>query len=170
VSVAVWCAAFAAVNIWFELTGHFDTGRYAEDADALSVMNWFVVVLKLIGGVAALLAVRARLTAPRLVGTVLWAAFATVAVYVVGSVLQVVVIVAGLAGDVADLGVTSTAYVLAFALAAAGFGVLAVSVSRRAALGRRVIVAGACGAPVVLGTVLVVMPAILRAVGLLTTG
>jgi hypothetical protein len=169
VAVAVWCAGFAAINIWFELTGHFDTGRYADEADALSVANWFVVVLKLVGMVAAVMAVRSRHAAPRIVGTVLWAAFATVTVYVVGSIAQAVVILAGVAGDADDLGWKSTAYVLAFLMAGAGFGTLAISVSRRAALGRRVIVVGACGAPVVLGSVLVLLPAILRAAGLLSS-
>jgi hypothetical protein len=40
--------------------------------------------------------------------------------------------------------------------------------ARRAGLGARVMLIGVCGAPVVLGTVLVVLPAILRAVGLLS--
>lgn len=170
IAMAVWCAAFAAINIWFELTDHFETGRYADEADALSVANWFVVVLKLVGVAVALLAVRSRIAAARVVGVVLWAAFATVTVYVVGSIAQAVVILAGVVGDPDDLGWKSAAYVLAFALAAVGFGVLAVSVSRRASLGRGVIVVGALGAPVVLGTVLVVLPAILRAAGLLSSG
>lgn len=167
-ALAVWCAAFAAINIWFELTNHFDAGRYADEADALSVANWFVVVLKLVGVTVALLAVRSRLVAPRIVGPMLWAAFATVTVYVVGSIAQVIVILAGIAGDPADLALKSVAYLLAFALAAVGFGTLAISVKRRAALGPGVIVVGALGAPIVLGAVLVVLPAILKAAGLLS--
>jgi hypothetical protein len=58
--------------------------------------------------------------------------------------------------------------VLAFLLAAAGFGILATSYARRAELGAREMLIGVCGAPVVLGSVFVVLPAILRAVGLLS--
>jgi nucleoside-diphosphate-sugar epimerase len=49
----------------------------------------------------------------------------------------------------------------------AGFGVLAISYARRAQLGPRVMLIGVCGAPVVLGGVLVLLPEILKAVGLL---
>ena len=166
--VAVWCAGFAAISIWFEITDHFETGRYADDAAAISVVNWFVAALKLIGVAAALLAVRPRLVAPRIVGTMLWAAFATVTVYVVGSISQAVVMLTGLAGDPDELDARSVGYVLAFLLAAAGFGILATSFARRAALGRRVMVIGAFAAPLVLGIVLVILPGILRAVGLLS--
>ena len=98
----------------------------------------------------------------------LWAAFATVTVYVVGSITQAFVMLAGIAGDADDVDAKSVAYVLAFILAAAGFGILAVSHARRAALSASVKVVGACGAPVLLGGVLVILPAILEAVGLLS--
>ncbi|MGA9747843.1 MAG: hypothetical protein WBQ50_10360 [Nocardioides sp.] len=169
VLVALWCAGFAAISVWFELTDHFGTGRYAEDATAISVVNWFVAVLKLVGVGVALLAIRPRLVAPRTVGVLLWAAFATLAVYVAGSITQAFVMLAGIAGDGDQIDAWSVAYVIAFLLAATAFGILAISHARRAALGTRVKVIGACGAPVVLGGVLVVLPAILRAVGLLST-
>lgn len=169
VLVALWCAGFAAISVWFELTDHFGTGRYAEDATAISVVNWFVAVLKLVGVGVALLAIRPRLVARRTVGVLLWAAFATLAVYVAGSITQAFVMLAGIAGDGDQIDAWSVAYVIAFLLAATAFGILAISHARRAALGTRVKVIGACGAPVVLGGVLVILPAILRAVGLLST-
>ena len=168
VLVALWCAGFAAISVWFELTGYFRTGRYADDATAISVVNWFVAVLKLMGMVVAVLAIRTRLVAPRTVGTALWAAFATVTVYVIGSITQAFVMLAGIAGDASEVDAESVAYVLAFMLAAAGFGILATSHARRAGLGVRVKVVGALGAPVVLGSVLVILPAILTATGLLS--
>jgi len=166
--VALWCAGFAAISVWFEVTDHFGSGPYADDAAAISVVNWFVAVLKLVGCATALLAVAPRVVAPRLVGTALWAAFATLAVYVVGSLLEAVLILTGMAGHRDQLDARSVGYVLAFVLAATGFGILAVSFARRASLPTRVVVAGAFGAPVVLGTVLIVLPAILEAAGLLS--
>ena len=166
--VALWCAAFAAISVWYELTDYFETGRYADDETAISVVNWFVTVLKLVGMVLAVLAVHPRLIAPRTVGTLVWAAFATLTVYVVGSITQAFVMLAGIAGDADQIDAGSVAYLLAFMLAAAGFGILATSHARRAGLSTRIKVIGACGAPLVLGSVLVILPAILRAAGLLS--
>lgn len=170
VLMALWCAGFAAISIWFELTQHFDTGRYADEATALSVANWLVAVIKLVGVGVSLLAVRPRLVAPRVVGTLLWTAFATVTVYVVGSIAQVVVMLAGVAGDADQLGARSVAYVLAFLVSTAGFGILAVSHSRRTGLSTRLKVLGALGAPALLGGILALLPAILRATGVLPGG
>jgi hypothetical protein len=75
--------------------------------------------------------------------------------------------VAGLAGDANDLDFAAVVYVMLFAVAATGFGILATSYARRAGLGKREMLLGAVGAPVVLGGVLVVLPAILAVVGLL---
>jgi hypothetical protein len=47
--VALWCAGFAAISVWFEFTGYFGVGQYADDATAISVVNWFVAVLKVLG-------------------------------------------------------------------------------------------------------------------------
>lgn len=169
VIIAMWCGGFAAISIWFEATDYFGTGEYAESASAFSVVNWVVTAIKAVGIVVALLAVdrRPRLPAPRAVGTSLWAAFATTGIYVLGSVSQAALMLTGLAGDADKIDFASVAYVLLFILAAAGFGILAVSYARRAGLGKREKVLGTVGAPVVLGGVLVVLPAILTASGLL---
>jgi hypothetical protein len=168
VSVALWCLGFAAISVWFELTDHFASGQYARDVAAISVMNWFVAALKLVGCSVALLAGYRRLVAPRAVGVVLWAAFATLTVYVLGSIAEAVAILTGVAGDPDQLDPASVGYVMAFLLGASGFGVLAITYARRAALDTRVKVIGACGAPLVLGSVLVILPALLRALGLLS--
>jgi hypothetical protein len=170
VSVAVWCAGFAAISIWFEVTDYFGAGAHAAYASGISVVNWFVTVIKVMGVVVALPAVarrRPRLLAPRALGTLLWAAFATIGIYVLGSVTQAVLMLTGLAGDADQIDVASVAYLLLFICAAAGFGILAFSYARRAGLGRHGIVLGVAGAPIVLGGVLVVLPAVLTAMGLL---
>ncbi|HEY6745174.1 MAG TPA: hypothetical protein VI357_05590 [Mycobacteriales bacterium] len=168
--VALWCAGFAAISVWFEFTDYFATGQYADDATAISVVNWFVAVLKLVGVALALLAISRtpQFLAPRIVGALLWAAFATLALYVAGSITQAVGMLTGLAGEADQLDASALGYGLAFLLAATGFGILAASYARRARLSRRVMWIGACGAPLVLGSVLVILPAILRAVGLLS--
>jgi hypothetical protein len=125
-------------------------------------------VLKLLGMILAVLAVQSRLVAPRIVGALLWAAFATLTVYVVGSITQAVVMLAGIAGDADRVDARSVAYVLGFVLAAAGFGILATSHARRAGLSTRIKVIGACGAPIALASVLVIVPAILKVAGLLS--
>jgi hypothetical protein len=162
---------FAAISVWFEVTDKFDTGPYAGDADALSVVNWFVAVVKVVGVVAAVLAVTQppRLVRPSTVGVLLWAACATVTVYVAGSLVQAVGMLAGVAGDAERLDLASVGYVAAFLGAAAGFGVLAFSYSRRAHLGRREVLLGVCGAPLLLGSILVLLPAVLSAAGLLSS-
>lgn len=170
VLVAVWSAIFAGISVWFEVTGKFTTGPHAADADALSVANWYVAVVKLVGVAAAVLALRPphRHIGPRAVGTVLWAAFSTVTIYVAGSVAQAGAMLAGVAGDADNLDASSVGYVIAFLLAAVGFGILAVSYSRRMGLGKRELILGVCGAPLVLGSILVALPSLLRAAGLLS--
>ena len=88
--------------------------------------------------------------------------------YVAGSITQAFVMLAGIAGDADQVDTGSVAYVLAFLLAAVGFGILATSHARRTGLGTLFKVIGACGAPLVVGSVFVILPAILRAVGLLS--
>ncbi|MEQ7125759.1 hypothetical protein ABN034_14705 [Actinopolymorpha sp. B11F2] len=170
VLVAVWCAVFAAISIWFELTDKFATGPHAADADALSVVNWYVAVVKLVGVAAAVLALRPppKHVGPRAVGMVLWAAFSTVTIYVAGSLAQAGAMLAGVAGDGDRLDASSIGYVIAFLLAAVGFLILAVSYSRRMGLGRRELILGVCAAPLVLGSILIVLPSLLRAAGLLS--
>jgi hypothetical protein len=167
--VALWCAVFAFISFWFEVTDRFASGPHAADAAALSVVNWYVFVLKLVGVAAAVLAIaqpRRFLGAP-FVGMLLWAAFATVAIYVLGSLAQAVAMMAGIAGDSGRIDAASVGYVLAFLLATAGFGVLATSYARRASLGKRELIVGVCGAPLVLGSILVALPDLLKAAGLL---
>ena len=53
----MWCGVFAAISVWFEVTDRFATGPYAADAAALSVVNWYVFAMKLVGVAAAVLAV-----------------------------------------------------------------------------------------------------------------
>jgi hypothetical protein len=168
--VAVWCTVFAAVSVWFEVTDKFASGPYAADADALSVVNWYVAVVKLVGVAAAVLAVTEppRFLQPSTVGVILWAGSATLTVYVAGSLVQAAAMLTGVAGDAERIDVASAGYVLAFLLAAAGFAVLALSYARRAGLGRRELLLGVCGAPLVLGSVLVALPALLRATGQLS--
>lgn len=169
VLVALWCAAFAFISFWFEVTDRFASGPYAEEAAALSVANWLVLGVKLVGVAAAVLAITQPpkfLGAP-LVGIILWAGFATVGIYVLGSLTQAVVILTGIAGDADQIDAASVGYVLAFLLATAGFGVLAVSYARRAGLGKRELIVGFCGGPLVLASILVVLPALLTAAGLL---
>lgn len=163
---ALWCVCFAGISIWLEVTGHFADGPHAAEAAALSVANWYVAAVKVLGVVVALLAVRRPHTVvmARVVGTLLWAAFATLGLYALGSIAQAVVL---LMNGGAGLDAASVAYVSAFLAAATGFGVLAVSYTRRNGLGRSVIVLGVLGAPVMLGSILVALPALLRAVGLL---
>jgi hypothetical protein len=167
--IAFWCAGFAGISIWFEATNYFDTGKYAESAAGLSVANWVVTAIKAVGVVVALLAIqrRPRLLAPRVVGTLLWAAFATTGVYGLGSAVQSTLVLAGLVGDADQIDFASVSYVLLFLVAAVGFGILAISYARRTRLGKREMLLGAVGAPLVLGGVLVLLPAILTAMGLL---
>lgn len=167
--VALWCLAFAFVSLWFEVTDRFASGPHAADAAALSVVNWYVIVVKLVGVAAAVLAISRppRFLGAPFVGVLLWAAFATVAIYVLGSLAQAVLMMTGIAGDAARIDPAAVGYVFAFLLATAGFGVLATSYARRASLGKRELIVGLCGAPLVLGSILVVLPALLEAAGLL---
>ena len=63
--VAAWCVGFATVNVAFETTGRFTEGAHAEYATALSVMDWIVAVLKILGATVALVSVT-QTTRPRL--------------------------------------------------------------------------------------------------------
>ncbi|MCT2582197.1 hypothetical protein [Actinophytocola gossypii] len=169
VLVGLCCLGFALVNVVFEVTGHFDRGRYAEYSSAFSVLNWLVVVLKVAGAAVALLSVARRpWPVPAAVVTVsLWGAFATLAGYALGSVAEAVGMAVGLTGTVDGIDLAGIVYVLFFLLVAAGFGVLAVSYSRRHGTRRRLAVLGVLGGPVLLGLVLVAVPALLAAVGLM---
>jgi hypothetical protein len=63
--MATWCVGFATVDIVLESTGHLADGEYAEHAAALTVMNWLVVGLTLLGAAVAVLSVAKRAVLPR---------------------------------------------------------------------------------------------------------
>jgi hypothetical protein len=167
--MALWCTGFAAVNIVLESTDYLADGEYAAYASAFSVMNWLVVGLKLLGATVALLSVTKRppLLPPTFLGILVWSVFATLAVYVMGSMAQALGMMFSLTGSPSQIDLASIAYVILFLTAATGWGVLGVSYSRRHALGWRTAALGALGAPIVLGLVLVTMPLLLTALGLM---
>ncbi|KIH99244.1 hypothetical protein LP52_09040 [Streptomonospora alba] len=168
-ATALACVGFAAVNVAFEATDRFSSGPYAAYSTGISVMNWLVVGLKAAGAAMALLSVAPRprrLPSPALAFG-LWAAFATLGVYAVGNVVHVAGMATGLFGSPAQIDLAGLAYVLFFLLFAGGFGVLAVSHTRRHRLRARWAVLGSLGAPLVLAGVLVGAPAALAALGLM---
>lgn len=167
---AAWCLGFTVPNIVYEATDHFVDGPFAEYAATFTVMNWLVLCLKVLGAGIALLSVsRGPRTHARrvLLGVALWGAFATLAVYNLGSVVEAVGMATGLAGSPADIDFAGLGYLLLFALGAAGFGVVAVSYARRHRLRWHLAVVGALGAPLFLGLVLVAVPALLTALGVM---
>ncbi|HEX5543505.1 MAG TPA: hypothetical protein VFX60_18455 [Micromonospora sp.] len=167
--VALCCIGFAVVNVVFEMTDRFADGPYAEYASGLAVMNWLVVGLKAMGAAVALLSVaeRPRFRSPALLGVLLWGAFATLGVYALGSVVQAVGLALGLSGTADQIDMAGVGYVLFFLLLAAGYGVLAISYSRRFGLRKGVAVLGVLGAPVMLGVILLAVPMLLAVLGLL---
>jgi hypothetical protein len=167
--MALWCLGFAVVNLVFEVTGHFADGAYAHYTSGLSVMGWLVAGLKALGSAVALLSVarQPRLVSPSVVTVLVWAAFATLGIYVLGSVAEAVGMGLGLIGGAGQIDIRSVAYVLLFLAAAAGYGVLATSYSRRHPQRKGLAILGVLGAPVVLGLLLLAIPALLAAFGLL---
>jgi len=167
--MALCCIGFAVVNIVFELTDHFADGPYAEYSAGIAVMNWLVVGLKAAGAAVALLSVasRPKFLPPVFLGVLLWGAFAMLAVYAVGSVAQAIGMASGLAGSAEQIDLAGVTYVLFFLLLAAGYGVLAISYSRRFRLRKGVVVLGALGAPVALGVILLAVPMLLTALGVM---
>lgn len=167
--VAFLCVGFAAVNVYFEMTDHFADGPHAEYVSGLAVMNWLVTGLKVAGAALALLSIaeHPRFLSPALLGVSLWGAFAMLGVYALGSVAQAIGMASGVAGNADQIDLAGVGYVTFFLLLAAGYGVLAISYSRRVGLRRGVAVLGVIGAPVLLGVILVAVPMLLAAVGLL---
>ncbi len=167
--VALWCVGFAAVNVAFETTGRFTEGAYAEYATALSVMDWTVSVLKLVGAAVALVSVTRRRVpiSPRLVAVMVCGAAALLGLYCLGGIVEAIGMLTGVVGDADDLTPRSVGYLVLFLVAAAGYGVLAVSFSRRYATGRREALIGVLGAPIVLAALLVAIPLLLVSVGLM---
>ena len=72
--MALWCLGFVAVNIVFEITGHFAEGAYAHYASGISLADWLAAGLKALGAVVALLSVapRPRLVSPAVVTVLVW--------------------------------------------------------------------------------------------------
>ena len=167
--MALCCIGFAVVNIVFELTDRFADGPYAEYSTGITVMNWLVVGLKAVGAAVALLSVasRPRFLPPAFLGVLLWGAFAMLALYGVGSLAQAIGMASGLTGSADQIDLAGVAYVLFFLLLAAGYGVLAISYSRRFRLRKGVAVLGALGAPVALGVILLAVPMLLAALGVM---
>ena len=146
--MALWCLGFAVVNVVFEITGHFAGGAYAHYTPGLSVMDWLVAGLKVVGAVVALLSVaqRPRPVSPAVVTMAVWAAFATLAVYALGSAAEAAGMGLGLIGGADRIDAASVGYVLFFLAAAAGYGVLATSYSRRHPHGKGLAILGVIGA------------------------
>jgi hypothetical protein len=177
-AAAAWCLGFAAVSAW-QVVHPAALQRYAADASGLAIMIVLVGVLKLAGAAVALAAVLVRPGRPRrsrrLLGVALWGAFGLLALYSAGNLAITAGTVGGLlapsAAWTAAGGVTPKAvlYVLFFLAGAALFGVLAVWFHRRHHLRWTTAAAGLAGAPLLLGLLLAVIPAILGSWGLLAT-
>jgi hypothetical protein len=169
VLVALCCIGFAVVNIFFETTDYFAGGPYDQYGSAFTVMNWLVAALKVVGATVALLSVaqRPRFVTPSVVAVLVWGAFATIALYAIGGIVEAVGMTLGLSGTADQIDIAEVGYLSFFLLLAAGFGVLATSYSRRQHMLKRFAVLGTLGAPVVLGLILLAVPALLAAFGLL---
>lgn len=164
--LAVGTVVFAVVNVVFELTGRFDGGSLDEYAAGLSIANWLVAGLKVLGAGVAVLSVARRPPWSRFrVNLLIWAAAATLGVYALGSVVQAIGLATGVMGSADQVTATGVAYVAGFVVAAVGFGVLAVSHSRRSGLGVRPALLGAVGGVLVVGLILFALPWLLTATG-----
>jgi len=133
-------------------------------------MNWLVAGVKVLAAMVALLSVARRRpgrVSSTVVTVLVWAVFATLTVYVLGSVAEAAGMGLGLIGGADQIDTASVAYVLFFLVAAVGFGVLAISYSRRHPTGKGLVILGVLGAPAVLGMLLLAIPALLAAFGLL---
>lgn len=138
----------------------------AEYGAGLSIANWFVAALKVVGAGIAVLSVAARPPlSPRLMNLSIWAAAGTLGIYALGSIVQLVGMASGLAGSPDQITPAGIVYVLGFLLAAVGFVALAVSHSSRAGLGVRVALGGAFGGVIILGLILFGLPILLSALG-----
>jgi len=174
---AAWCLFFAAVSAWRVVADPGAGQPFADFASGLAIMSVLVGVLKLAGAAVALAAVLAPPGLPRrplqLLGVALWGAFGLLALYSAGNLVITVGTVGGLlapsAAWTAAGGVTAKAvlYVLFFLAGAALFGALAVWFHRRHHLRWTSAVAGLVGAPLLLGLLLAVAPAVLGQWGLL---
>ena len=161
--------AFAMVNIIFEGTNHFADGPLATYASGLTIMNWLVVGLKLLGAVVLMLSVTswARRSAPNLMTLLLWGAFGTFAIYALGTIGQAVGMATGMAGSPDDIDAAGVGYLVGTMFFAMCFGVVAVSYSRRAGWRPISILIGLVGAPILLAGLLVLVPTLLVSIGIM---
>lgn len=167
--LALWCLGFAAVNVAFEVTGHFADGPLAAYAHGAAVMDWIVFVLKVAGAAVALLTVahRRALVPPALLTVAVWAAFALLGVYALGNVVEGIGMATGLAGSPDQITPRNVAYVLFFLPAAAAYGILAISYSRRTGSRKWFALLGVLGGPLVIALLLLAIPALLASFGML---
>jgi hypothetical protein len=162
--LALGSVAFAVVNVVFESTGRFEDGPFAEYAAGLSITNWIVAALKVLGAGVAVLSVAQRSPKfARLVNILIWGAAGVLTVYSLGSVAQAIGLATGLWDTGERIDLAGVAYVLAFLLAALGFTSLATSHTRRAELGAGPAILGTMGGVVLLGIILIALPALLVA-------
>ncbi|HEY6800176.1 MAG TPA: hypothetical protein VI121_06000 [Agromyces sp.] len=161
--------AFAAVNIIFEGTNHFADGPLAAYASGLTVMNWLVVGLKVLGAVVLVLSVSrwASGSTPNLMTLLLWGAFGTFAIYALGTIGEAAAMATGLAGSPDEIDAAGVAYLVGTVFFATCFGVVAVSYSRRAGWRPLPMVAGLLGAPILLVALLVLAPMLLVLLGIM---
>jgi hypothetical protein len=118
--MAVWCLGFAVVNVAFEVTGHFASGPFGCYTSGISVMGWLAAALKVVGAAVALLSIarRPRIISPAVVTVLVWAASATLGLYVLGSIAEAAAMGLGLIGGADQIDTRSVAYVLFFLVAA----------------------------------------------------
>ena len=153
----MWCVGFAAVNLAYLATGHFDDGEYAEYAAGIAGMSWMVLIIKLVGAAVALMAVYRvpRFCSPRVLGLTLWGAAALLVLYSAGNLVQLAGMLTGVMGSREDITLLGLGYVAFFMLGAVGYGMLAVSFSRRYSLTKPTAILGVLGAPLFLAVILV---------------
>jgi hypothetical protein len=174
-AAAAWCIVFAGVSALQLATGGALEGQFAAYASGLTAMVALVLILKLAGAVFALASIwpGQGWISPRHLATALWGAFGLLALYSAGNIFITVTTVTGLIGPSAAWtaagGVTPKAilYVLFCFAGAASFGTVAVSYGRRHRTRWTAAWIGLLGAPLLLGLILAVAPAILRALGLM---
>jgi hypothetical protein len=167
--IAVWCVGFAVVNLAYLATGHFDDGEYAEYAAGIAGMSWLVLIVKLVGAAVAVMAVYRvpRFCSPRLLGLTLWGAAALLVLYSAGNLVQLAGMLTGVMGSREDITLLGLGYVAFFMLGAVGYGMLAVSFSRRYTLTKPTAILGVLGAPLFLAVILVAIPLLLAQLDLL---
>ncbi len=116
--MALWCIAFALVNVFFEATDHFAGGPAAKYAAGISVMNWLVVGIKLLGAAVALLSVAniPKLQLPALMTVLLWET-TQCSPSVLGSITQALGMITGLTGTADQIDLAGVGYVFMFLMA-----------------------------------------------------